>query len=57
MIGDARWELHLARQAIAAEREDVLRAADRRMTAASKIDIGQDDLARLQVAAVSAGFS
>jgi len=54
-IGEARWELHLARDAMAAERREVLAVHERRWV--GKIDISDEDLARLNVAAISAGFS
>jgi len=57
VIGYARWELHLARNAMGDARDDIFAAHHRRTTAASKIDMSEEDLARLQVAAISAGFS
>lgn len=57
MIGDARWELHLARNAVAVERDQVLAMRRNQAIAVRKMDVSEDDLARLRVAAVSAGFS
>lgn len=55
VIGDARWELHLARNAMAIERRDVL-ATHRQAGAGRKFDVSDADLARLRVEAVSPGF-
>lgn len=56
VIGDARWELHLARNAMAVERDQAHAMRRNRAIAVRKMDVSEDDLARLRVAAVSAGF-
>ena len=56
VIGDARWELHLARSAMAVERDQVLALQQNEAVVVRKMDVSEEDLARLSVAAVSAGF-
>jgi hypothetical protein len=56
VIGDARWELHLARNAMAEERRAVLSARPAASAVTRKFDVSDDELVRLRVEAVSAGF-
>lgn len=55
-IGDARWQLQLARNTMAAERRDVTLSRRESGLTFRKVDVSEDDLARLQVASISAGF-
>ena len=56
VIGDTRRELHLARNAMAVERDQAVARQQNEAVAVRKMDVSEDDLARLRVAAVSAGF-
>jgi hypothetical protein len=57
VIGEARWELHQARNAMAGERREVLATRYRAGAGFRKTDVSDEDAARLSVAAISAGFS
>jgi len=55
-IADARWELHVARDAMAIQRRLVHSAIRDSPPRVWKFDVSEDELARLRVEAVSAGF-